>query len=153
MFRRNNRVRLLHTKKAPEGAILVETRTLPRKTIKYRFSRGKNPRCFEETIGLDSPILKKHPKVLYWWRRGECLAAPRVRRLLRRLICPANSLTISPTASAFARLAPNPKLVFSTILIIPIYRTRQACSVYWWRRGESNPCPKRISTNVYECRY
>lgn len=40
---------------------------------------------------------------------GTCLAAPRMGRLPRRLICLADRLTFSPTAPASARLALNPR--------------------------------------------
>ena len=43
---------------------------------------------------------------------------PRVRRLSRRLICPADSLTLSPTASAFARLALEPQTMLTLCWVL-----------------------------------
>jgi len=36
---------------------------------------------------------------------------------------------------------------------IPKKRIQQVYPLFWWRRGESNPCPKWILTNFYECRF
>ncbi len=95
---------LLHFVGANFCPHIIEFRSLRSTPLYAKFTRTSQTRLF----ALFGVLIPFSLFCFQIQRGGDCLAAPRVRRLPRRLICPADRLAISPTASAFARLALEP---------------------------------------------